>query len=409
MRFAELFEKYKNGSASPEERALVEEEIEKSELINDYLSEQLPELELSPPRGDSASQELRQIRRAVNRQLWRVAGLTGALLLGAMALGYFVGLPLYDRSFYNPMEAVEGVPDLREAASEERQYLEDFSPLYLSGRAFTELHSPGWTQIEARAKSLGLGQHDAYFYMVNGVRGERRFNCRIDRGQQVQDGLNSQWFFPTPQAGVFYDRGPQNVFYVQEDGSETTAQQADSRQLYRERLESLPESCKAGAYITFPEDWTLEQAFQWEEQWEGACLVWLGVRTCDESYFEPLGFTVSGGGFVLESTEEFDRLYPSFDYTGDWKRLPKQEQIAYLEEHFCSLLRYMSQQQDFLDAFCRVNSYNDTRTYTEALDYVQEKGLKVYGAYVEGNPKALLALEESPLCHSFQLDEIKLY
>lgn len=409
MRFAELFEKYKNGSASPEERALVEEEIEKSELINDYLSEQLPDLELTPPQEDSASQELRQIRRAVNRQLRRTAALTGAILLGAAAFAYFVGLPLYDRCFYNPLAAVEGVPDLREAASEERQYLEDFSPLYLSGRAFTELHSPGWVLMDARAKSLGLGQHDAYFYMVNSVQGERRFNCRVDRGSQVQDGLSSQWFFPVPTAGVFYDRGPQNVVYVQEDGSETTAQQPDSRQLDREKLERLPDSCLTSAYITFPEDWSLEQAFRWEEEWEGAQLVWLGVRTCDHNYFEPLGFDVYSGGLVLETTEEFDQLYPSFDHTGDWGKLPRQEQIPYLEEHFCSLLRYLSQQKDFLDAFCRVNSYNDVSSYTEALDYVQEKGLKVYGAYVEGSPKALLALEESPLCHSFDLDEIKLY
>jgi len=39
MGFSEIFEKYKNGTASEEEILIVEEELEKNELINEYLSE----------------------------------------------------------------------------------------------------------------------------------------------------------------------------------------------------------------------------------------------------------------------------------------------------------------------------------------------------------------------------------
>ena len=43
MKFHELLERYKNNTATEEEIRLVEEELEKNELINDYLSEHLLE------------------------------------------------------------------------------------------------------------------------------------------------------------------------------------------------------------------------------------------------------------------------------------------------------------------------------------------------------------------------------
>ena len=43
MKFQELLDRYKNNTATDEEIALVEEELEKNELINDYLSEHLLE------------------------------------------------------------------------------------------------------------------------------------------------------------------------------------------------------------------------------------------------------------------------------------------------------------------------------------------------------------------------------
>ena len=51
MRFEELLKKYKDGTATPEERAAVEEELEKVRLIEEYLAEEeaalpLPTIEI---------------------------------------------------------------------------------------------------------------------------------------------------------------------------------------------------------------------------------------------------------------------------------------------------------------------------------------------------------------------------
>ena len=41
MRFKEIYEKYINGSASEEEIKIIEEEIEKNEIISEYLSQNI--------------------------------------------------------------------------------------------------------------------------------------------------------------------------------------------------------------------------------------------------------------------------------------------------------------------------------------------------------------------------------
>ena len=71
MTFRQLFEKYKNGTASPEEIALVEEELEKNEVINAYLASQLleqPSLSLPPEN----TPQLHQVKSSVRRKFWMI-------------------------------------------------------------------------------------------------------------------------------------------------------------------------------------------------------------------------------------------------------------------------------------------------------------------------------------------------
>ena len=80
MTFRQLFEKYKNGTASPEEIALVEEELEKNEVINAYLASQLleqPSLSLPPEN----TPQLHQVKSSVRRKFWMMTALCCAIVL----------------------------------------------------------------------------------------------------------------------------------------------------------------------------------------------------------------------------------------------------------------------------------------------------------------------------------------
>lgn len=410
MNFAELLQKYKDGSATEEERRLVEEEIEKNELINEYLGEQLPE---RPPLGElpldsvSEKQEIKKINRAVNRKLLNMTCIVMALLIAAGAFVYYVALPAYDAQFYNPLASVEGVPDVRDGENEQNQaYIESFSPLYLSARAFTELHCPGWDVYDVKAESLGMGKYDVKISSQHYFNGKNEFTCVIDKGEQVQ-GIASDWFFDTGLTGVFYDKGPQVVMFVQDDGSYTYAQEESSRAMYRDALPDLPKSSQISAYVSFTEDVSMEEMLSLEEEWDGCGIYWAAVRPNDSSYFHEIGIGVSGGGLVLEPTEEFEEMFPFFCQHGEKYRESELSEAEKLAVHFTSQLKYMSRQEDFIHALCAVNGYSAI-DYQEILDYIEQNGIKIYGVYVIGDRDSMIALEQRKEINSFMIEDIKL-
>ncbi len=404
MNFKDLLEKYKNGTANEEERCLVEEEIEKNELINDFLNDQFGELAELPSIQGGDLQEVKKIRKAVNRRLWAMVLAVAAILAAGAAFIQYVALPAYDSQFYDPLAAVEGVPDLRVPTEENKNYYDTFSPLRLSAQTFTQLHCPGWLLYDADAEQSGLGSYDVHFSSSHSMDGQRDFNCRITKGEQEQ-GLDLQWFFKLPVSNAFYDRGPLTTVYIDENGGEHYEQQENSRSLYREGLLELPESAYISAYITFPKDISVEELLALEESWDDCSVSWAAVRTDEGRFYEPFGFSMNGGGYVIEPTEEFEEQFPYF-CRYSLKNSELDEATTY-EEHFKSMIRYMTYQDDFLEAFCDVNGFSNEDLYEEALAYVEEKDIAVYGAYVEGDKEAMIALEQSSDCHSFMIDQVK--
>lgn len=140
-----------------------------------------------------------------------------------------------------------------------------------------------------------------------------------------------------------------------------------------------------------------------EEQWGGCALRWAAVRTGDGDYFEEMGFNISAGGAVIETTEAFDQQFPSFSILSN----SSDKSPAAYETHFKTLLRYMTYQQDFLKALAPVNNYHASQ-YEEALRYVEREGVNIYGAYVYGKRDDMIRLEQSGKINSFFVDDVKL-
>ena len=100
MDFETAFARYQAGTADAEETALVEQELEKHRLIEDYLAAQeLPEL----PREDAAqaTAEAKAVKRTINRRTRSTVLITMAAVLAVVLLLQFVAAPLINRTVYD--------------------------------------------------------------------------------------------------------------------------------------------------------------------------------------------------------------------------------------------------------------------------------------------------------------------
>ena len=103
MKFETLYERYRSGTATPEEAELVEEELAKYRLLTDYVAEH-DELDLpgGPETGEERG-EVRRVRQAVRRVRAGTVLLAFVLVLLALLAWRFAAVPLLNRYvLYDP-------------------------------------------------------------------------------------------------------------------------------------------------------------------------------------------------------------------------------------------------------------------------------------------------------------------
>lgn len=390
MTFRQLFEKYKNGTASPEEIALVEEELEKNEVINAYLASQLleqPSLSLPPEN----TPQLHQVKSSVRRKFWMMTALCCAIVLLLGFLVQAVALPLYNNQFYNPAQTFKNGPDYT-------------LPLDVDLQIFTRLTCPGWTANSAHVQPLGLGKYNVTFSQSNPYSGQETHHLQVTRGE-IPYPVTAIPFHTAP-AGVFYDRGPATTIYVDEFDGETTAQPEETRQFYLEEVAQMPKGAYLSAFVSFQEDLSLEQLTALKEQYPHLLFDWAAVRISDDWYFNEIGFPVEYGGIILEDIPDLAEYGPLDLNNAAWKEATPKEQAELLEGFFTSMLSYLSTRDEFLQAFCNFNGIS-AEYYHEALGYVEENGVAVYGLLLSGRPEDMLAFCENPQVNSFCVNGAK--
>ena len=106
MNFETAFAHYQAHTATAEETALVERELEKYRLIEDYLAEQeLPEL--PEDAAAAASAETKAVKRRLNRRTRNIVLISTAAVLAVVLLLQLVVSPLLNRRVYRD-ELVDG-------------------------------------------------------------------------------------------------------------------------------------------------------------------------------------------------------------------------------------------------------------------------------------------------------------
>lgn len=356
MTFRELLEKYKNQTATPEERKQVEAELERYNALTEYLLEQDVDMEGEDLAGQQ--EELQKIDRSMKKRGRRIIAI--AVVIACVVMGALTAFqPVISKViWYDPTEQ-----DLQ-------QYSYDIS-CHLA--VLAELTMPEVQMESVMITEKGWGQYDLQVQQQEWSSGEYLWeDGTVTRGK-IQ--LKSNVY----QYSVInaFSRG------TAEFGNSVMTESAEAKAA----LADLPEYMQMEAYVSLGKDWTMEELENFAAQQDGY-LGWVGVRISpeDQQLFPLMGFDASDSGYVFNNVDE---AYPFYE-------LSMHEDVPLAEaweKHFLALLQYSIDQGDF---YARLNQSNDHGNDCQAVQkYVTENGVKTYGFLYYGTPAEMRKLLEN--------------
>nr|WP_291634896.1 anti sigma factor C-terminal domain-containing protein [Clostridium sp.]MBK5235886.1 anti sigma factor C-terminal domain-containing protein [Clostridium sp.] len=324
MKFRELFERYINKKASPQEVEIVENEIEKNEIINDYLADSIDKSFLKDNGScdeDSYSESynftdnsnteiLESIQRAINKKFRRVALYSVIAVFSFFLVLRFAVSPLVNKVYYNPS-----------------QILGQFSnKFFVDIAVFTELHFPGILTISNTSEPLGFGSYNFRISQSNTFRNYNQiYEGKLERGKMK---------YMQPD---FYQYAILNVFRYGVYPFQDATPNGDSIDV--KELGAMPDSANAKVYVSFKEDMTMADLSSLIKEYNGLYFSWVGVRNSpkDIQRLPQFGFEPTGQGiFMLKGTVD-DEKYPYFEI--GYGSSPFAEDV--METHFKSLVKLL--------------------------------------------------------------------
>ncbi len=357
MDFNSAFNNYKSGTATEEERQLVEGEIQKSRLIIEYLDN-----DIMPSPDFNELGDMKKIRHRLRRRSAAIVSVS-ILLCVAIFLGIFYGIvPALEKVYWDPAETELEIP-----------YTSD---LDMTLSAYAELFCPYITINHAAVSRRGFASYDISVSYWNSVRGGSLSyaNLTMDKGQ-----------LSLPRG--FMNFVPANIF--ENACFPKYPMDTESKEYYYNSLSTLPDYLTIDAAVSFTEDLSIDELIELNEklQEKNAYLVWVGVRACDESLqMSPLaGMSPFSGGTVREIENE---EYPCLEIKG------KDRNAENIEEHFKSLLKF-SKDRQLMNRSLPYSPFPEY--YDNVLSYVEENGIKSYGAYISAPPSVMKELLDSGL------------
>jgi hypothetical protein len=382
MNFREMFLKYKSGDATPEERAVVEQELEKFEILNEYMAEDTQKSLTDSFSNDiiSGSASAVKVKKTINRKFILTAVISVAIVIVTFLFVFFGLSPLMDSLNYQPLKSLQtDMPGEMQGPPETK--------LLIDTVVFTELHFPGYITYSADADSLGFGNYDIKLTQWDIFKSTFDvYTGKIENGKMKYLASN---FFKYPFVNAFhFGVYPFDDFRQNGDNAEV------------EEIRKLPATAVVKASISFNNDLSLDDLTLLISKYESLNFIWVGVRSCakDVQQLPQLGFEPSGSGIIIEENAVDREKYPYLELAWSTHNSRSSE---ILETHFKSLLKYMVDNVDYP----LLGSPNNV--YPKTLKYVEDNGVKTYGCLVLGNGSDVLALRSNPNVDSIMLDDVK--
>ncbi|SHJ28586.1 Sigma factor regulator C-terminal [Clostridium amylolyticum] len=391
MNFKDLLDKYKAGSASSEEAKLVEEELNKHEAIQDYLSENYNLDFEKDILEESTTKETTFVKKSVNKKLRKVILASVSIVFLIIFIIFCVISPIINNLYYDPSKKTVG---------KEQQ------DLYFDLKVITELNYPGYLLTgPTTTENLGFGTHNIYFQRRNLFTNEiKEISTKIKRNNKI--GL-SQDFFPGDYSG----------FTTLKFSSQSKGQSAERvRDRLLNNIKELNPISYISAYIIFEKDLSMNEFYELSRKYEDKiAFKWVAVRTGSETVRggykgQPApsmsGFNPNeiGGSFSDDRADENKYPYLQMsDWMTDGKTI-KSDFAEYYTKHFTSLLKYMADREKAVTAL----DHNDSKFqyYKDSLKYIEENGVKTYGVLVYAEAKDLLEFINNENLKFIQIDNV---
>ncbi|RGU95866.1 hypothetical protein DWW31_02510 [Clostridium sp. AF15-17LB] len=380
MNYEERFRKYVKGEIGEEEKARIEEDLNKTRVLLEYLDSSMDETlyaEEEGPAGEEnngraekgwAYNEMgRRISRAVNRKLRHYAVLTGAVVLLLVFLAIYALSPVMDAIYYNPSSPRESQP-----------------PLDLNMAVYMELvcGDKGFASVNVRPEGYGRHSLDV----------QTQINGRISHHYLE---LNKNHLYWTDMSWNQPDL-PGNAFTYSVEDRETFA--GTTAEEAAVKLRGLSESMVVRAALSFKETKDTEQLAAFMKKYSGEYLyvpfeTYEGQRGTMSGY---MGYRPDAAGYVR--TDSYDQQrYPYLDLA----QYEEEGEIDadVLTQHVTSMLAYMKDNEAFGQIFASVvpgENVFDRQQYEGALDYVQKNGVNGYGVVVNAGRDELLQMLSDP-------------
>lgn len=355
MIFKEAFEHYKSGTATPEETAYVEQELEKNQLISEYFE---ADFDINLEQEAVAAEELKNMKKSIRKRSRNIVLISVAIVLMLTLLAAFVAPPLLNKLYYNPMTM----------KYDEYAYDFDFSMV-----AYTELHQAGIYYADTIIENTGIGKYAMTLVRYNLSTGEADYLTASLNKDQLEIPFS---FLANNLSMNIFARASSPVYDLDPETKES----------FIKKLEALPDYINVTAAVSFSEDLTMDQLVDLMGS-SDIQFMWAGIRNAptDVQRYPLCGMDLTGAGYVYE---KINKSYPSFELSATSN--DGNPSASDYETHFTSLLQYTIDHIDFVKALKADSDY--ASYYQSVLDYVKENDVKAYGVMVNGSAEDILAL-----------------
>lgn len=406
MNYKELFEKYKNGIANEEEKRIVEEELEKYEAIEEYLSQIIDEKSVKAEDFDileDNKEETSKLIKDVKKRLRKV-GFTSAIIVIVFLIVVFYGLPeIIDLFYYDPTN-VSSANSYYTADSVGNIYNTGLPNIYFNLVAHVSLNMPGYAIRSVSAYSKGFGEYEVVYSLKNLFEEEElRTYVDIIRNRVVYKGDTLDYNSQIVLLKLLGFEAINNLF---EDDSPDHIS-AINRQIQRRNEETIKyfQNLNPLSYVSmaivFDKDLDMKEFYNLTAEMPSLDFKWVGIRTVEpgkrwrnNQSLDLIGFNPSFNDEPIPGESPDSEKYPLF-YLVDSFHIPinfNSDYETYIsqvyETHFKSRLQYLIDQEEFVKIF--ENGNRKIEFYQDALDYINEHGVKTYGVLVYGKVEAFL-------------------
>jgi len=369
MSFKDLLDKYKNGTASEEETVLVEEELQKYEVISDYLSEGYDIDFQNHSLNLIDNTDTTSVKRTVNKKLRKTILSSVIIVFSILFTTNYIISPLVSSFYYNPSQKSVA------------KYHDD---LYFDLKAFTELNLPGYSINSAGAEGLGFGEYNIFFQRIN------LFNKEVDSintkmKRNIKTGRWQDLFVGNPLD--FMD-------ILHPDSKNKELSEMKNKEAIN-HIKSLNPVSYISSNLIFQEDLSIEEIHELRIKYNDAIsFKWIGVRTENEgnsvNYLSGFNPNMNDGSVSGDSADKDKYPYLQLVDAMTDKRNPARSESIMVEaytKHFTSLLKYAKDREKAVDA---LDTDAKSAYYKNALNYVETNGINIYGVLVYGEAEKLL-------------------